>query len=115
MVDPTVHANEGSLATLRVYVSGSPRPDVHWKRGRRTVDTANSARFRLLDGATLQVVGVRRSDEGVYTAVADNGRGRPREAMVTLAVDEPTRWGGGERQSYSRVISVGPDLEVLKC
>ncbi len=91
MVQPTVHANEGALATLRVYVSGDPRPDVRWQRGRRDVDTTGSSRFRLLDGATLQIVGVEPGDQGVYTCVADNGRGRPATADVSLAVDSPTR------------------------
>ena len=30
------------------------------------------------------------SDEGVYTCLADNGRGVPAEAEITLAVDSPT-------------------------
>ncbi len=54
-MQPTVHANEGALATLRVYVQGDPRPDVRWQKGRRDVDTERSGRFRLIDGATLQV------------------------------------------------------------
>ena len=29
------------------------------------------------------------SDEGAYTCLADNGRGIPAEATITLAVDNP--------------------------
>ena len=75
-----------------MYVSGNPRPDVRWVKGRRDVDTARSGRFRIVDGASLQVVGVEPGDEGVYTCIADNGRtSRGAEATVTLAVDQPTR------------------------
>lgn len=48
-------ANEGSLATLTVYVSGTPTPDVYWRKGRRDVDTRRG-KFRIIDGATLQVI-----------------------------------------------------------
>jgi len=38
----------------------------------------------------VQIVGVDPSDQGVYTVMADNGRGgRAAEATVTLAVDRP--------------------------
>ena len=37
-----------------------------------------------------QIVGVDVSDEGVYTCIADNGRGVPADATVTLAIDSPT-------------------------
>ena len=47
-------ANEGTVATLTVYVSGNPRPDVYWRKGRRDIDV-QSGKFRIIDGATLQV------------------------------------------------------------
>ena len=40
-----------------------------------------------------QIIGVEIADEGAYSCVADNGRGVPPQAQVTLAVDSPTRWG----------------------
>ena len=39
-----------------------------------------------------QIIGVEIADEGAYSCVADNGRGVPPQAQVTLAVDSPTRW-----------------------
>ena len=49
-----VRSREGGLATLTVYVSGSPQPDVYWRKDRRDVDTL-TGRFRVIDGGTLQV------------------------------------------------------------
>ncbi len=51
---PTVVANEGSVATLAVRVSGHPTPDVYWRKGRRDIET-NLGKFRIIDGGTLQV------------------------------------------------------------
>ena len=49
-----VRGREGGLATLTVYVSGQPPPDVYWRKDRRDVDTL-AGRFRVIDGGTLQV------------------------------------------------------------
>ena len=49
-----VRSREGGLATLTVYVSGEPQPDVYWRKDRRDVDTL-TGRFRVIDGGTLQV------------------------------------------------------------
>ena len=49
-----VRTREGGLATLTVYVSGAPQPDVYWRKDRRDVDTL-TGRFRVIDGGTLQV------------------------------------------------------------
>ncbi len=65
----------------------------------------------------FQIVGVRPSDEGVYTCVADNGRGtRPTEATVTLAVDRPTRIPAAIVETEPRVyLSLGNQPAVLHC
>jgi hypothetical protein len=47
----------------------------------------DSGRFRALqDGSILQIIGVYKRDEGVYTCIADNGIGRPATLDITLAV-----------------------------
>eukprot|EP00094_Tigriopus_californicus_P005670 TCALIF_05465-PA protein Name:"Similar to Ppn Papilin (Drosophila melanogaster)" AED:0.16 eAED:0.17 QI:0/0/0/0.82/0.81/0.82/34/0/2463 len=99
---PTVVANEGSLAELSVYVIGNPNPDVYWRKGRRDIDTTQG-KFRIVKGGSLQIVGVDPSDEGVYTCLADNGRGIPAEATVTLAVDSPV-------DLMARVIPTEPEV-----
>lgn len=50
--------------------------------------SVDSGRFRALqDGSVLQIVGVYRRDEGIYTCVADNGIGRPATLDITLVVN----------------------------
>ena len=48
-------ASEGSVTTLRVYVTGSPRPDVYWrKRGQPYLDT-RVGKYQVIRGGSLQV------------------------------------------------------------
>ena len=47
---------------------------MYWRKGRQTVPTGEG-KFRLVDGGSLQIVGVSREDEGRYDAFADNGLG----------------------------------------
>ena len=48
-------ASEGSVTTLRVYVTGSPRPDVYWrKRGQPYLDT-HVGKYQVIRGGSLQV------------------------------------------------------------
>ena len=61
---PMIVASEGSVTTLRVYVTGSPRPDVYWrKRGQPYLDT-RVGKYQVIRGGSLQVsklalIGVR--------------------------------------------------------
>ena len=57
----------------------------------------------------LQIVGVDSTDEGVYTCIADNGRGIPAEATVTLAVDPATEIAANivETRDNDIVLSLG--------
>lgn len=72
VVETPVIVPEGDIATLRIRVSGNPTPDVYWRKGRQTVPTGEG-KFRIVDGGSLQIVGVAREDEGRYDAFADNG------------------------------------------
>ena len=50
-----VVASEGSVTTLRVYVTGSPRPGVYWrKRGQSYLDT-HVGKYQVIRGGSLQV------------------------------------------------------------
>ena len=80
-----VRSREGGLATLTVYVSGSPPPDVYWRKDRRDVDTL-TGRFRVIDGGTLQVGcgddhqsslrGRREGVQGGHIFLPESGRSR---------------------------------------
>ena len=51
---PTIIAQEGSVATLSVYVYGDPRPDVYWKKGPREIDVRRG-KYKIVNGGSLQV------------------------------------------------------------
>ena len=51
---PTLVTQEGSVATLKVYVSGYPQPDVYWKKGQRDIDVRRG-KYKIIDGGSLQV------------------------------------------------------------
>lgn len=51
---PTILASEGGLAKLAVFVSGSPKPDVYWLKGRTQINP-RGGKFRFVDGSSLQV------------------------------------------------------------
>lgn len=88
VVNPTIIVNEGDMATLAVRVQGNPQPDVYWRKGPRNVDTLRG-RFRVVEGGSLQIVGVRAEDEGRYDCFADNGRGPPVSVTILLTVNKP--------------------------
>ena len=52
---PTIIAQEGSVATLSVYVYGDPRPDVYWKKGSREIDVRRG-KYKIVNGGSLQVI-----------------------------------------------------------
>ena len=52
---PTIIAQEGSVATLSVYIYGDPRPDVYWKKGSREIDVRRG-KYKIVNGGSLQVI-----------------------------------------------------------
>ena len=51
---PNVVTQEGNIATLAVYVSGYPQPDVYWRKGRRDIDV-RKGKYKTLSDGSLQV------------------------------------------------------------
>ena len=111
---PRVITREGNVATLRVYISGNPTPDVYWRKNRR--DLSKDGKYKIIEGGTLQIIGVDLSDEGEYTCIADNGRGVPDDAKITLAVDDPVELPAQiiDSSASDLVMSLGSPAH-LKC
>ncbi|XP_072311323.1 netrin receptor DCC-like [Eucyclogobius newberryi] len=79
-------ALESTDVELECAVTGNPPPTVRWvKNGEEVIP---SDYFQIVDGSTLQVLGLVKSDEGFYQCVAENAVGI---AMATaqLLVREP--------------------------
>lgn len=97
-----VEANHDNI-TLPCRIVGTPRPNVTWIYNKRQLNpNPNDQHFRILNSvgeqvngqqppvqvltSELRIYGVRNSDKGVYTCVADN-RGGKAEAEFQLLVN----------------------------
>nr|CAD7197384.1 unnamed protein product [Timema douglasi] len=113
--EPVLTAEEGSQATLRCIATGSPTPSISWRKDRLTITGSNGRTKILLDGS-LQIIGLQRSDAGVYICFADNGVGQPSYKEITLDITEPTSRPAeviGEDSTYV-VVALGAPT-VLQC
>ncbi|XP_046998769.1 papilin isoform X1 [Schistocerca americana] len=88
LTDSDVQAEEGSYATLKCIAQGRPTPRIVWRKGTSTID-GSSGRYRLLLDGSLQIIGLYRSDAGVYICTADNGIGQPAQKETHLKVTDP--------------------------
>ncbi|XP_055081667.1 netrin receptor DCC isoform X2 [Periophthalmus magnuspinnatus] len=97
-------ALESTDVELECAVTGTPPPTVRWMKNGE--DVIPSDYFQIVDGSTLQVLGLVKSDEGFYQCVAENAVGI---AMATaqLVVREPAALNPG-------VPSAPRDLKVLR-
>ncbi|XP_045125738.1 papilin-like isoform X12 [Portunus trituberculatus] len=90
--DNAVTVEENDVVTITCVAKGDPSPTVTWYRGSYAINTDNpSSRFRIVEGGSLQVVNVERSDTGKYTCEANNGVGAPDRRTAQLTVTEPVR------------------------
>ncbi|TSQ58029.1 Neural cell adhesion molecule 1 [Bagarius yarrelli] len=61
---------EGDDAVIACDVIGSPPPTITWKHKRAKIQFDKDVRFTTLDNSHLQIRGIRKADEGVYTCEA---------------------------------------------
>ncbi|XP_045125730.1 papilin-like isoform X4 [Portunus trituberculatus] len=92
--DNAVTVEENDVVTITCVAKGDPSPTVTWYRGSYAINTDNpSSRFRIVEGGSLQVVNVERSDTGKYTCEANNGVGAPDRRTAQLTVTDPNPRG----------------------
>ncbi|XP_062873049.1 neural cell adhesion molecule 1b [Trichomycterus rosablanca] len=59
--------SEGDTAIIVCDVVSSPPPTVIWKHKKTKIDFDKDVRFSVLNNNHLQIKGIRKADEGVYT------------------------------------------------
>ncbi|XP_053363174.1 neural cell adhesion molecule 1b isoform X1 [Clarias gariepinus] len=62
--------SEGEDAVIVCDVLSSPPPTVMWKHKKAKIQFDKDVRFKILDNNHLQIRGIRKADEGVYTCEA---------------------------------------------
>lgn len=89
-VDLTQHIKIGQQDTITFGVRGYPKPQITWKKGGRTLNPANDARYKLLNDGSLTIVNVTVSDQGNYTVTVKQGGYLDEKQIEVYAVEHPT-------------------------
>ncbi|CAL4161973.1 unnamed protein product, partial [Meganyctiphanes norvegica] len=88
LTEPTdTRLAEGETALLAcVPPRGYPEPVVTWKKDNQDIDHSRALRYRIEDGGSLVITGVRATDQGTYVCLARNVYGERRSQQATLTV-----------------------------
>ncbi|KAK2828376.1 hypothetical protein Q5P01_019410 [Channa striata] len=62
--------NEGDDADIICDVVSSPPPTIIWKHKGSMIQVAKDVRFKIMDNSHLQIRGIKKIDEGMYTCEA---------------------------------------------
>ena len=54
-----MHAGEGGVVVLKVYVTGSPTPDVYWRKGRSDDIDTRQGKYIIVDDSSLTVLKIK--------------------------------------------------------
>ncbi|KAF6199683.1 hypothetical protein GE061_005981, partial [Apolygus lucorum] len=68
-----VEGEEGNLIGLHCIARGVPTPTVMWKRNGEMLSPISGSKYRISQNGTLEIILLRREDEGTYTCEASNG------------------------------------------
>ena len=96
-----IHACEGEQVTLKIKVSGIPKPTITWSNGGRKVEGDYATEIEQ-DGS-LTFVSVELMHTGTYHFTATNGRGSV-EGMTKLVV-----YSESEREKVRSVPTIDSD------
>ncbi|XP_044599452.1 neurotrimin-like isoform X2 [Cotesia glomerata] len=64
---------EGSNVTLRCSATGSPSPNITWRREDSKMFLANDQKVKSVEGSYLRIIKVTRGHMGSYLCIASNG------------------------------------------
>uniref|UniRef100_A0A8C3XUU2 Hemicentin-2 n=3 Tax=Chelydra serpentina TaxID=8475 RepID=A0A8C3XUU2_CHESE len=112
---PSEHSvPEGSGVKLECDVEGQPAPEVTWLKDGRPLELHAAPRLWLSpDGSSLLLKGLRASDSGAYTCLAQNRAGEDTKLHMLNVLVPPTIERGA---NDSEVISSAPlGLVTMEC
>ncbi|CAL1263761.1 unnamed protein product [Larinioides sclopetarius] len=104
----TVYAYEKEDVELECEVYGKPEPKVHWLKNGDAI--IQSEYFKLVNGYNLRVLGLVRSDAGVYQCFAINPAGAV-QATAQLILLQP---GASEEREVSTTDTTSHTLRGLR-
>lgn len=68
-VDKTQHIRIGNVDTIKLGISGYPKPTYTWKKDNKVLNPASNRRLSVLDDGSLKIDKVVKSDRGNYTCI----------------------------------------------
>ncbi|CAM9982991.1 unnamed protein product [Lampetra fluviatilis] len=114
-------AHEGADVELACGVEGNPAPSIKWLKNGDTVIPGDY--FHIAEEHTLKILGVVKSDEGMYQCVAENEHGNVQAGARLLVADRVEQlpplppppmtdvaWGGVHPRRATPVPSAPRDL-----
>ncbi|XP_075221688.1 proteoglycan-like sulfated glycoprotein papilin isoform X2 [Lycorma delicatula] len=113
--EPEVEGEEGNMVTLRCTVRGSPTPTITWYKGDQKLGDTGG-RYKFQPDGSVQIIGLYRTDAGVYVCVANNRIGPPVRREIIVIVKDPVQRPAaviGDPGS-SVVVTLGSQA-VLQC
>ncbi|XP_073716401.1 netrin receptor DCC isoform X3 [Misgurnus anguillicaudatus] len=81
-----MYAHESTDIEMDCAVTGNPQPTVRWVKNGEVVIPSDY--FQIVEGGSLQILGLVRSDEGFYQCIAENEAGNS-QAMAQLIILQP--------------------------
>lgn len=103
-----VAAEEGSVGEMQCEAVGSPKPTIYWRRANGEA-VNDEGKFKIQSNGSLLIIGVHRSDAGMYTCIADNGVGSSALKQVQFEVKvAPSARAWSERSNYP----VDSDIQI---
>uniref|UniRef100_UPI00358DFF02 LOW QUALITY PROTEIN: neogenin-like n=1 Tax=Myxine glutinosa TaxID=7769 RepID=UPI00358DFF02 len=97
-------AREGADLDLPCDVAGNPAPSVTWVKNGDVVIPSDY--FQIVDQHNLRILGLVKSDEGIYQCIAENSVGNSQSSAQLLIMDR----AGGQELADGPVPSMPRDL-----
>ncbi|KAL9965513.1 hypothetical protein ACROYT_G029320 [Oculina patagonica] len=88
-VDKNQHIRIGQADTIKLGISGFPKPTFTWKKGDKVLNPKSDSRLTLLADGSLRINKVTRSDRGNYTCAVVQSGSEQKAKIEVYAVELP--------------------------